>query len=489
MIQSLIIQLWHYASQLESRVAKFLFDNKKSKNIKAMGIEEMLDRVIVIDNCNDEIDDLVLKLRNIDIAVDAPDYTDDYAQFPVYTHNHQLIFMDLMLDEDISKLKTNISRIIQILNHIVGEGFGPYGLVLWTKHPDHLSEVLQRLGKASEANNGVEEQQGEDDEVIMEEISLSNPPIFVISINKVQFKSDGRWDFTNVISIINEQIRQSNASYFFLRWLSATRLASQSSISDIYNLTSRYENKEREIEYLLYLLAMNYTGISQKYPGLSADTYKAFSDILHPKINALTGSESLPSFNEIDELYDLKNKEAILAHLNSILFIDSIGILQTEIVPGNVYQVMDLTSPLIVKTEEKVMLQKKNPQNKMQYYKDYACTPIAIELTPPCDFSHKKISSRLIGGYMMNYCCHQNKKLKISSCDKFYVLPPIYIPGHSEIQYVIFDYRHLYTPSEEQLKDSKCFKVLFRANHSLFSDILQKFSSHAARLGLNGLLP
>lgn len=71
-----------------------------------MGIEEMLDRVIVIDNLKEEMEDLVERLRKLDIAVDAPDYTEDYAQLPVYRHNHQLIFMDLMLDEDVSHLPT-----------------------------------------------------------------------------------------------------------------------------------------------------------------------------------------------------------------------------------------------------------------------------------------------------------------------------------------------------------------------------------------------
>ena len=90
---------------------------------------------------------------------------------------------------------------------------------------------------------------------------------------------------------------------------------------------------------------------------------------------------------------------------------------------------------------------------------------------------------------MMNYHLNENSNKKISSSDKTYVLPPVILPGENIIKYVIFDFRHLYTPSDEQLKDPKQFKVLFRANHSLFSDVLQKFSSHAARLGLNGLEP
>lgn len=455
-----------------------------------MGIEEMLDRVIVIDNLKEEMEDLVERLRKLDIAVDAPDYTEDYAQLPVYRHNHQLIFMDLMLDEDVSHLPTNISRVIRILNHIAGQGFGPYGLVLWTKHLDKLNQVLKRFESATTAVPAVETHQIEEDEVVVEDEPLTNPPVFVIGIDKVQFKATGVWDFSNVIPIINAELQKSNASYFFLRWLSATRQASQDTITSIYNLTSSYKNKEKEIGHLLFLLATNHTGINHTYPGLTADTYKAFSDIIHPKINAITGSELLPDYSKVDTSFKFEDEDTVLAQLNTILFIDGVGIDQNEIVPGNVYQVMDTNLPLIVSEVERAKLQRKKPKSeKLEGYRDYDCIPIAIELTPPCDFSNKKISSRLVGGYMMNYHLNENSNKKISSSDKTYVLPPVILPGENIIKYVIFDFRHLYTPSDEQLKDPNQFKVLFRANHSLFSDVLQKFSSHAARLGLNGLEP
>ena len=63
-IQNLIDQLWHYVSQQVNEVLILFSDNTTSENTVAMGIEDMLDRVIVIDNRKDEIEDLVTKLRN-----------------------------------------------------------------------------------------------------------------------------------------------------------------------------------------------------------------------------------------------------------------------------------------------------------------------------------------------------------------------------------------------------------------------------------------
>ena len=449
----------------------------------------MLDRVIIIDNIREEIDELVNSLRSYDIAVDTPEYSDDYEQFPVYHRNHQLIFMDLMLDEDVGHLKTNISRVIGILSHIVGEGFGPYGLVLWTKHLDTKNEVLKRLDSVS--NNKLENQEEVDAEEINIDVRLQNPPVFVIGVDKLQFKKSGEWDFSDLMPVINQIIQESNASYFFLRWLSVTRQAAQDTISSIYGLTHSYAKIEGEISHILIKLALNQTGIDHYYSGLTADAYKAFSDVIHPKINALTGSETLPILVEDKPVYTPEEEIHVLARLNSFLFIDDIGIAQDEVVPGNVYEVMDGKSPVIVSEDKRINLQKKKKNSdELVGYKDYDCTPIAIELTPPCDYSqNNRVLSRVIGGYIINMSANENPKKRLQGSEKRYILPPVYIPGDDNLKYVVLDFLHLYSPTEMQLKDSKQYRVLFRVNRSLFSDILQKFSSHAARLGLNGLEP
>lgn len=449
----------------------------------------MLDRVVTIDNVEEEINDLVSRLGSYDIAVDKLIVEDDFSTLPVYTRNRQLIFMDLMFDEDESHLVTNISRVIQILNHIVGEGFGPYGLVLWTKHKERQDQVIERLNKAAEKQQDVEVKQDADDEEIEVEIHLNNPPIFMLCIDKVQFLMSGKWDFSNLLPILNQEIQKSNASYFFLRWLSASRQASQETISNIYDLAGGYENKEKELSHILYRLALNHTGIRHGYSSLTSDAYKAFTGIQHSKINSLTGKESLPDLTKVGKAFEDDEERVILAQLNKILLFDNVGIDQNEIVPGNIYRVMKEDNPVYVKEEHRVEFMRKNETEHWENYKNYTCVPIAIELTPPCDFSNKKVRSRVVGGYIADYSANNENKQKIESSDKNYVIKPIFIPGDDNMKYVIFDFRHLYSPQEEDLKDPTKYKVIFRATHPLFSDVLQKFSSHAARLGLNLMEP
>lgn len=454
-----------------------------------MNIENMLDRVVVIDNREDEIEDLVAKLKDFDISVDKYVVSDDYSSLPVMTRNRQLIFIDLMLDEDEGHTATNIARVIQILKHIVGKGFGPYGLVIWSKHTDKMKDVIARLTTASTSLPATDEQHSDDEDEVSVGIYLDNPPLFIIDVDKIQFKSTGEWDFSNLMPILNQRLQESNASYFFLRWLSVTRQASQDTIASIYGLTSGYSNKEAEIGHILRRLASNQTGISHLYPGLTSDAYRAFSDILHPRINALTSMECLPDFTNVRRAFLPDQELPILARLNTILLIDDVGILQDEIIPGNIYQIMDVGNPIIVKQEDRISFSRKNENNKWEDYKDYNVIPIAIELTPPCDFSNKKVMSRIIGGYIASYSAHENKDKAIMGGYKCYVIQPIHIPGESDMKYIIFDFRYLFSPKDDELKDPTQYKVLFRANHPLFSDVLQKFSSHAARLGLNSMEP
>ena len=68
--------------------------------------------------------------------------------------------------------------------------------------------------------------------------------------------------------------------------------------------------------------------------------------------------------------------------------------------------------------------------------------------------------------------------------DKGYDVYPIAI-GDDGVKCMIIDFRYLLTVSEKDLKNHNTYEIWFRAKPKLFSDVLQKFSSHAARLGLS----
>ena len=67
-----------------------------------------------------------------------------------------------------------------------------------------------------------------------------------------------------------------------------------------------------------------------------------------------------------------------------------------------------------------------------------------------------------------------------------YCLHPITI-GNEKVLCLIIDFRYLITVKDTELKDKDEYEIWFRAKPKLFADILQKFSSHAARLGLSNV--
>jgi hypothetical protein len=73
--------------------------------------------------------------------------------------------------------------------------------------------------------------------------------------------------------------------------------------------------------------------------------------------------------------------------------------------------------------------------------------------------------------------------------DNKYTIRPIMIEDATDVQFLCFDFRCLTAVSEAELKDKAKYKLIARARNTLFADILQKFSSHSARLGLASMLP
>ena len=52
---------------------------------------------------------------------------------------------------------------------------------------------------------------------------------------------------------------------------------------------------------------------------------------------------------------------------------------------------------------------------------------------------------------------------------------------------IVFDFRCLWTLTDTEIKNEDKYKLWFKAKPGLFADVLQKFSSHASRLGLNDI--
>lgn len=439
-----------------------------------MHIQDFADRVFVIDNLNDEIEDLLRLFKELDINVTVYSPGQD-GEPQSLKKNRQLFFVDLMLDEDVSKAKSNVARLIMLLSKIIPEDFGPYGLILWTKHPDLEEELKKKISMSINARPSKLIEDEEEMNTPMPHIKV--PPMFILTMNKNKYIQNG---YGTVLTDLEDALKHSSAGYFFMSWTSSVTKARNKSISDVYSLCTDYEHFDENISFLLYQLAINHTGVNTS--NLTVDCYKAFDELLYADLFVQQKEESNPSFPEkpAGNLSDDKKKQ-ICGHLNTKMFIDMDAIVQNVIVPGNIYKLKGEKAQL--KIAQKAWIKKNEAPS-------YTSFDVAVELTPPCDFTFKKINSRIVIGYVFEYpnslSGNAEKELKKNlNGDYLYVLKNIMFDN--KVHYMVFDFRHLYTPKDEELKNPNLFEVWCRAKPKLFADILQKFSSHASRLGLSDI--
>lgn len=454
------------------------------KQPKPMLFDEFVQSAIVVDNMENELTPLVNMLKAKDIRVDSFLY--GQQELRAFKRNRQLIFIDLLLNENANLEAENMALLIDTLNTLCAEGFGLYGLVVWTKHPEDSENLKERIGRAAYGiKTEIIEAQSDEEEETVATVKIQ-PPLFIITLNKNKYIKAG-YDFSSLPEDLEAELQKCPSAYFFARWSLSVMKAKDSSVKGIYDMVNDYNEQNEKIPYLLHVLALNQTGAPSVYSNLTVDAYKAFDELLYSELAVQQRNETIPSFKNITNDpfgKDITTIQRISAKLNKLICIDEEGISQDLVAPGNVYRLKDEKSPLRIDYDIDYPEMMKGVDRTMIEY-------VAIELTPPCDFSQqKKIFSRLIGGFVFDVPegakpDTEKPRFKVGNIgDKGYDVYPITI-GNDKVKCMIIDFRYLLTVKEEELKNGSVYEIWFRAKPKLFSDVLQKFSSHAARLGLS----
>ena len=424
-----------------------------------MEIANFIKSALIIDNKESEVEELknVLESQGIYYSFYTPD---NIATIQKDFKNHQVIFMDFSLDDSKTDPVININYIRKTLKKICKDGFGSYGLVLWTKHIENIQLFKEKMS-----------------------IDLANKdyitPLFVMGLDKLKYTQYG---YESLWQDLNTELLENKAALFFFNWRNSVDTASDNALNYMYQLVPDYTKQPQQFSYLLYQMAENYSGIPindmQVYDGMYKDAYRAFDELLYSDlISQQSGFENIFPTQINKPNYTFEEELEQIAKINSKLLLDLSITDPNVILPGNIYQVVKNNS----------FLELKDSPKKQKYHP----IQIAIEMTPPCDFSHKKVSSRLIGGFMID-CPTSKEKLNeyvnntFKADSKYLIWPIIY---DEIIRLVCFDFRNIYIESDETIKNATSYKLLFRVKHRLFADILQKFSSHAARLGLSIVQP
>ena len=422
-------------------------------------LTQFVNSAIVIDDKPEEVEGLIDVLNTQDIA--SQSYTPQDLKDIVFSKNRKLIFLDFSLD-DSKKEVENVASIRSLLRKTLSKDFGIYGVVMWTNHIEHIDLLKDKIQE--------------------DKIKKTYPtPLFIVGLDKTNYIKVG--NFNSLFIDIENVLKQDNAATFFLEWSNSVQQAQNTTVSKIYSLLPDYNTLSDDFTNILHKLALNYTGINVNQVGsypLHIDAFKSFDDILHAELLNCQKNGTNPFLQTVPPFSNQSDLLKIYAQLNSALLIDENNIDQSKVIPGNVYEIKDINSKF--KRDEAIQ----NVKN------------IVVELTPPCDFSNsgKRIRARVIGGFLTdlqitntNKTIDQNVKKQLHSlkCESDFLYKevyPIIIPGNSTPQLLILDFRYFGSEEDAALKNASKYEILFRVKPKLFADILQKFSAHAARLGL-----
>ena len=458
-------------------------------------IDDFIDSAIIIDDKKEEIEGLINLLEEKGIWTKYF-FPEDLENREVPLKNRKIIFLDLYVDDKETEATGQIAIIRKIFKKTLGMNFGTYGIVVWSAHTKDMLELKSKM-------------QNDSDKYTL--------PLFIVGLDKYKYLKED--DFSDLFHDLNQELEKNIAAEFFIKWNNLVSQGKDKAITNIYSLIKDYEKQDKNLQFILFQMARNYTGMPfediGKYP-LHIDAFKAFNDMMNYEITTNQGTDC-DIFTNIDDVsfvgidtntekyeYGAKNhicvsvkdrvikkddnvlssndqknannasniKELvsqiirIYSYVNSKILIDENNIQQSEIIPGNIYEIMDGTGGF----------KKNNSPNNS--------TSILIEMTPPCDYSNNNmINPRVLEGFVCDY----SEKLHGDHKKEYFYnqIWPLKIKNKEKPQMIVFDFRCFGFIKEEKLKDASQYKVLFRAKNSLFADILQKLSSHTARLGLS----
>lgn len=497
-------------------------------------IENFIDTAIIIDDKKEDVLKLkeMLESKNILYQYFEPK---DIKKRGFKFKNRKIIFLDLYLEAGqnlASQISTTIKNVFQ---KSIGQNFGTYGIVLWSKHTEEVEEGNSQT----------------DLDVFREKLSIAvkqnkfTAPIFIVGLDKRHY--NGTSGFQNIFSDLKTKLEENTAASFFVKWNNAIEKGKANTISEIFSLIKDYKLQDNNLKFLLYHLAKNKTGIHHDdiidYP-LYIDAYQAFSELLIYDISSQIKSYECQLFDNMEQISYLQNGDAEFKKdyknqyfKNSILV--DIGVLQKQEIqlrnrikvineecesPRKEEKVAQLKVDKKVLTDECRLFDRFNQEinshfsllnTKMLLDEDTKSAkifpgniyeikdiksllrtekmnssdiPIVIEMTPPCDFANGKKAAqkvKMLGGFITNFSEGRKESLR---GDSIYTEPhPLKLKAFLEEKMIVFDFRYLGILDEKDLVNKKKYKLLYRAKDNLFADILQKMSAHIARLGLSVL--
>lgn len=433
-------------------------------------IEQFLDKAIIIDDQESEVTNLKQCLENNKCYVtyykpNNSQSNDELSQEVAFKH-HNLIFLDLHLNDNTNDISGQISFIRSILEVKIGESFGSYGIILWTNHTDELEEFRAKILK------------DKDNYTI---------PLFILSLNKQNYKDDQ--SVTKLFSDIEKELKNDDSALFAIAWFNFLNQKRNAIISKIYSsIFQDYNERTTRFNAIFNKILQGYVGIDnesfKEYKNKHIELLKLFNELLSSEMNDYPNIESVKNIeNLFTKIKTDNNFGDLSAFFHDLFYINYDNTNQNLVIPGSVY--LDNDSDEIEQNNSETAESKYTKKQLIN-----SSIKILVEFTPVCDFACNKANQRrLMKGYIIKNdefeSCINNdhgKWLKQASYYKELKRINLNINGKKYTNMtIILDFWNFYSCSKDAVTQKT---YLFRLNERILADIQQKFAAHAFRIGV-----
>ena len=426
-------------------------------------------RVVIVD---DEREDAIAILLAISrLGIGAAYYSGDPDQLPEERlRGVRLIVLDMDLGTGASEPAAILGPTLAVVDRLLDVGNGPVLVVAWTGYGDLVDEFRQRLQTARPDLH----------------------PLFIILVEKVSVKIEGRYDVVALSRLVIERTRALFPFDLLLRWEEQTHLAAGDAVRSITDLIGpatggdapAIERGWRDgLLEILRALARAAAG------GDIADgeaARRALFEALNPLHVDCLEQRCLAGLGELDERANALRGESTFnkdkpqsAALNGRLLVAALADAERRACPGNLYLASSwpntgATFPLSrVGISLEIMI-----NDALNQAKDVAaqCELVMVELTPACDFVQGKAQMlRLVGGLLLPASLEKQVKAHTAF---LWISPQLDVPGRNQ-QYLVLNAH--FTMGLE--KGALPVKADFRIRRQALVDIQAWFASHGARPG------
>jgi len=417
-------------------------------------------RVVIIDDNIKEVEALIKVLSkhrtSITYFTGANNELPD-TPFP----DVRIVFLDVVLEGLTGKdTKTIVSTLIGILGKIVDKNNGPFVIVLWTKHPEHVKGLKKAL-------------------------KTEKYKYILIDLEKKDFfDQNGGFKLDSYDSLrnrLNEKIAGIDIFDIFIIWENIMNNSAGITVNDFSQLIKFNDNWNNDMKNIFYKMAEAWAGKTLKeqntqkilknalftFNGIFNDIFEGL--IQNEKYSAYQGTFSSNNINE-------KNK----GRINIKLLLDFSDL--EKFYPGDVYRINKNAKNSSELLKDILDINKINDEKFFKIKKK--SIQVFAEVTPLCDFLQEKIKLyRVIEGFIIpeKYKDEQNidHYVKIKKAEFIYKTPVF--TYKNEIYRLILDFKYFSSKTKDELKN---FSPIFKLRKELLNDIQIKLSSHINRTGI-----